>query len=47
MATYEFLVLPVAQVPPFDVKQRYVTEINGVRMKNYIEWMKSCYYTSR
>ena len=44
METYDFLVLPVAQVPPFDVKQRYVTEINGVRMKNYIEWMKSCYY---
>jgi amidase len=44
MEIYEFLVLPVAQVPPFDVKQRYVTEIDGVRMKNYIEWMKSCYY---
>jgi amidase len=44
MEAHEFLVLPVAQVPPFDVKQRYVTEINGVRMKNYIEWMKSCYY---
>jgi amidase len=44
METYEFLVLPVAQVPPFDVKQRYITEINGVRMKTYIEWMKSCYY---
>jgi amidase len=44
METYEFLVLPVAQVPPFDVKQRYVTEIDGVRMKTYIEWMKSCYY---
>jgi amidase len=44
METCEFLVLPVAQVPPFDVKQRYVTEINGVRMKNYVEWMKSCYY---
>ena len=44
METYDFLVLPVAQVPPFDVKQRYVTEIDGVRMKTYIEWMKSCYY---
>ena len=44
METHEFLVLPVTQVPPFDVKQRYVTEINGVRMENYIEWMKSCYY---
>jgi len=44
METREFLVLPVSQVPPFDVKQPYVTEINGVQMSNYIEWMKSCYY---
>jgi amidase len=44
METYEFLVLPVSQVPPFDVNQRYVTEINGVRMDTYIDWMKSCYY---
>ncbi len=44
METYEFLVCPVSQVPPFDVKQRYVTEINGVRMETYIDWMKSCYY---
>src|SRR5829696_8891020 len=41
---YEFLILPVSQVPPFDVKQRYVTEINGVEMETYIDWMKSCYY---
>jgi amidase len=46
MTTYEFLVLPVSQVPPFDVKQRYVTEINGVGMETYIDWMKSCYYVS-
>jgi len=44
METYEFLVLPVCQVPPFDVKQRYVTEINSVKMESYIDWMKSCYY---
>ena len=31
------------QVPPFDVKQPYVTEIEGVAMKTYIDWMKSCY----
>jgi amidase len=43
MEEYEFLVLPTAQVPPFDVKQRYVTEINGVEMRNYMEWMGSCY----
>jgi amidase len=46
METYEFLILPVNQVPPFDVKQRYVTEINGVKMDTYIDWMKSCYYIS-
>ena len=41
---YEFLVLPVSQVPPFDVEQPYVTEINGVQMETYIDWMRSCYY---
>ena len=46
METYEYLVLPVSQVPPFDVKQRYVEEINGVPMETYIDWMKSCYYIS-
>jgi amidase len=46
MDTYEFLILPASQVPPFDVKQRYVTEIDGVQMETYIDWMKSCYYIS-
>src|ERR671921_2431172 len=46
MEDYEFLVAPVSQVPPFDVKQRYVTEINGVEMGTYIDWMKSCYYVT-
>jgi amidase len=46
METYEFLILPVSQVPPFDVKQRYVTEINGERMETYIDWMKSCSYVT-
>jgi amidase len=44
METYEFLILPVSQVPPFDVKQRYITEINDIKMETYIDWMKSCYY---
>jgi amidase len=43
---YEYLVLPVNQVPPFDVKQRYVTEIAGIIMDSYIDWMKSCYFIS-
>jgi len=44
MRKYEFLILPVNQVPPFDVAQHYVSEINGVKMDTYIDWMKSCYF---
>lgn len=40
---YEFLVLPTVQVPPFSVDQPYVTEIGGVKLPNYMAWMKSCY----
>ncbi len=46
METYEFLLLPVSQVPPFAVEQPYVTAINGVKMETYIDWMKSCYFIS-
>jgi amidase len=46
METYEYIILPVSQVPPFDLKQRYIEEINGVKMNTYIDWMKSCYYIS-
>ena len=42
METYEFMVCPVSQVPPFDAAQPYVTEINGQPMRTYIEWMRSC-----
>jgi amidase len=42
MARHEFLLLPAAQVPPFDVTQPYVTEINGVRLPTYIDWMRAC-----
>ena len=46
MDKYEFFVLPVNQVLLFDVTQRYPTEINGVKMENYLAWMKSaCYIT--
>jgi amidase len=44
MERYEFLIVPVNQVPPFDVNQPYVTEINGMAMESYIDWMKSCYF---
>jgi amidase len=44
MEAHEFLVCPVSQALPFPVEQRYVEEINGVKMDTYIDWMKSCYY---
>ncbi|MBU1196146.1 MAG: amidase [Proteobacteria bacterium] len=44
METYEFLICPVNQVLPFDIKQPSITRINNVKMETYIDWMKSCYY---
>ncbi|HWM45197.1 MAG TPA: amidase [Burkholderiales bacterium] len=41
---YDFFVCPVNQLPPFSVEQPYPTEIAGVKMTNYLDWMKSCYY---
>ncbi len=46
MRDYEFLICPVTQVPPFDVTKEYITEINGVQMETYIDWMQSCYLIS-
>ena len=46
MQNYEFIVLPVSQVLPFDVTMPYPSEINGVVMSTYIDWMKSCYFIS-
>jgi len=41
---YEFLLGPVNQLPPFPVETEYPTEIAGVKLFNYLDWMKSCYY---
>ncbi len=46
MDEYEFLVLPVSQVVPFDVEQPYVTRINDEPLPTYLDWMKSCYQIS-
>src|SRR6266481_2387209 len=46
MNKYEFFILPVNQVLPFDVNVHYPTEIAGTKMENYIAWMKSAYYIS-
>lgn len=39
---YEFLVMPVNQVPPFPVAIPWVKEIDGVKLGAYVDWMRSC-----
>ena len=42
MGKFDFLVAPVVQVLPFAVEVPYPTEINGVKLDTYIDWMRSC-----
>ena len=44
MQKYEFLLLPVNQLPPFPVTEAWPREVAGVRMTNYLDWMKTCYW---
>jgi amidase len=39
---YDALALPTVQVVPFAAETEYPTEIAGVAMGSYIEWMRSC-----
>lgn len=39
---YDALIIPAAQVPPFDASLEWVREINGVSMPTYIDWMAVC-----
>jgi amidase len=41
---YDYFVLPTTQFPAFDVDQPFITEIEGVKMESYIDWMRSCYF---
>jgi amidase len=43
---YEYFVLPVTQVEPFDSTTEYPTSIAGVAMPTYIDWMRSCWYVT-
>jgi amidase len=43
---YEYFVLPTTQLPPFDINTPYPTEIAGVKLPSYIDWMKCCWYIS-
>ena len=46
LENYEFMLAPVNQLPPFPVDTEYPTEIAGVKLGNYLDWMKSCYYVT-
>ena len=43
---FDVLILPVTQVLPFDVRIDYPTEIAGVALETYLDWMRSCYWIS-
>lgn len=43
---YQYFILPVTQVEPFDVNTPYPTDIAGTKMTTYIDWMRSCWYVS-
>jgi len=40
---YEFLLCPVTQTLPFPIEIEYPTEIGGVHLANYIEWLRTCF----
>ncbi|WP_209326065.1 amidase [Brevibacterium renqingii] len=40
-ADHDALVLTTCQVLPFDAGIEYPTEINGVRLENYLDWMRA------
>ena len=44
LETYEYLLLPTAQVPPFPIEWEYPREIAGAVMHTYIDWMMTCAY---
>ncbi|MDE3155888.1 MAG: amidase [Acidobacteriota bacterium] len=46
MERYDAFVLPVTQALPFDATQPYVTDIEGTPLRDYIDWLRSCYYIS-
>ena len=43
---YDYFILPVTQVEPFDVNTPYPTAVAGTAMPTYIDWMRSCWYVT-
>ena len=44
--SYDVLIAPVSQVPPFPVEEPYVRVIDGVELPDYLAWMRSAYWIS-
>lgn len=42
MNDYDYIAAPVTSVPPFDIGIEYPTEVAGVEMSDYLEWMSPC-----
>jgi amidase len=38
--TFDLLVTPTVIVPPFDVRQRHVMEVEGVKMPDFFAWLR-------
>jgi amidase len=43
LADVDAIAMPVTQVPPFDASIEYPTEVAGVAMPTYLDWMASCW----
>ena len=40
---YDFLITPCSPVAPFNVDEKFPTEINGRKLDNYIDWIAPCF----
>jgi amidase len=40
--SYDILLAPTTQVPPFDIDIEYPTEVDGTPQPSYVGWMRSC-----
>ncbi|MFB9323372.1 amidase [Cryptosporangium minutisporangium] len=44
--SYDVLIAPVSQVPPFDVDEEYPEIIAGQDQHSYLDWMRSAYHVT-
>ena len=43
LTKYDYFICPVNQVLPFDINTPYPTQIDGMQMDTYLDWMKSAF----